>query len=182
MPMTGAVTSVNDIAFDEYQRVWFATDYGLHIFDGEDVTAYTTENSPLPVNAIRQLAIDQNGKAYIGTLGCGLYVAEYSSPVSVEDPILSCVPAIAHRNYPNPFNPETTISFTLPTEGDVLVDVFNLKGQRVQRLLSDTLGSGEHCIQWNGQDEEGKAVASGTYFYRIQYNNASYTRKMVLLK
>jgi ligand-binding sensor domain-containing protein len=182
MPFTGAVTCVNDIAFDEYERVWFATDYGLHIFDGEDVTAFTTENSPLPVNAIRQLAIDQNGKAYIGTFGCGLYVAEYSSPVSVEEPIVGCVPAIAHRNYPNPFNPETTISFTLPAEGDVRVDVYNLKGQKVQRLLSDTLGSGEHCIQWNGQDEEGKAVASGTYFYRIQYNNASYTRKMVLLK
>lgn len=85
-------------------------------------------------------------------------------------------------NHPNPFNPETSISFALDADKPVQLDVFNVRGQRVVRLLDDTLAQGLHSVIWNGVDAEGKPVASGLYFYRLQAGDYRKTQKMMLLK
>jgi tetratricopeptide (TPR) repeat protein len=86
------------------------------------------------------------------------------------------------RNYPNPFNPETTISFAIPTSGNVTLSVYNIRGQKVKTLLDDNKDEGAHSIVWNGTDESGRNVGSGIYFYRIESQGFSQTHKMVLLK
>lgn len=85
-------------------------------------------------------------------------------------------------NYPNPFNPTTTISFSLANSEDVKLDIYNVKGQRVKSLLSQKMEAKNHSIIWNGKDDNNQAVSSGIYFYRL--NTASYnkTKKMMLLK
>ncbi|PKN77566.1 MAG: hypothetical protein CVU48_11185 [Candidatus Cloacimonetes bacterium HGW-Cloacimonetes-1] len=88
----------------------------------------------------------------------------------------------ATNNYPNPFNPETTISFSVPKAGMTSVKVFNLKGQVVRTLVNNDVAAGTHSIVWNGIDSNGKSVASGVYFYRVTNNNQSITKKMLLSK
>ncbi|MDD5407248.1 MAG: PKD domain-containing protein [Candidatus Cloacimonas acidaminovorans] len=85
-------------------------------------------------------------------------------------------------NYPNPFNPETTISYKLPTESFVTLEIYNLKGQLVKRLVSENKPSGAHKAVWNGSDQQGREVASGFYFYRLKTKDNQLTRKILLMK
>lgn len=84
--------------------------------------------------------------------------------------------------YPNPFNPSTTLSFSLKDAGLVNLDIYNQKGQKVRTMINDTMPSGEHRIHWNGTDDSGRNVASGLYFYRMKSGKYSATRKMILMK
>lgn len=86
------------------------------------------------------------------------------------------------QNFPNPFNPATSISFSLPEPGFVQLEVYNVLGQNVRALVEREMEAGKHIIDWDGKDDNGRAVASGVYFYRIQYNDLNACRKMVLLK
>jgi len=87
-------------------------------------------------------------------------------------------------NYPNPFNPNTTISFNLNTESTENTElvIYNLKGQKVRQLFSDQLSTGQHSVLWNGDDEFGKPVSSGIYLYKLKSGNFQKTRKMILMK
>jgi len=86
-------------------------------------------------------------------------------------------------NYPNPFNPSTSISFSLPASGPVSLGVYNLKGQLVKILLSDAeLASGPHSVIWDGTDARGQMVSSGLYFCRLSTVRHTSTRKMLLAK
>ncbi|HQO18283.1 MAG TPA: choice-of-anchor J domain-containing protein [Candidatus Cloacimonas sp.] len=85
-------------------------------------------------------------------------------------------------NYPNPFNPETTIRFSTAAKGPVTIDIYNIKGQLVRKLLNTTLEAGNHNIVFDGKDENGKFIASGMYFYKMQTGKFSSIRKMILMK
>jgi len=85
-------------------------------------------------------------------------------------------------NYPNPFNPTTTISFIIPYTGDIKLSVLNIKGQRVKGLYSGLISKGHHCIVWSGLDDRGTAVSSGVYFVRVEMNGMSQTHKLILIK
>ncbi len=88
-----------------------------------------------------------------------------------------------HGNYPNPFNPTTTISFSVAqTSSFVNLEVFNIKGQKVKTLVDKILLAGKHSIVWNGIDNNSKNVASGIYFYKFKTDNFSKIKKMLLLK
>jgi flagellar hook assembly protein FlgD len=90
---------------------------------------------------------------------------------------------IISSNYPNPFNPTTTISYTLPDNiTDSHVTIYNVRGQKVITLDATAAASGLHQATWHGDDSSGKPVASGVYFYRIQANDIEVTRRMLLLK
>ncbi|MFH0952601.1 MAG: C39 family peptidase [Patescibacteria group bacterium] len=84
--------------------------------------------------------------------------------------------------YPNPFNPQTTISFQLSAAGEVDLVVYNAAGQRVRTLAAGPFPAGNHSLVWSGIDETGSTVASGVYFARLSADNIVSTRKMVLLK
>ena len=84
--------------------------------------------------------------------------------------------------YPNPFNPETSINFSLPWEAPVLVEIYNDQGQKVRTLLDDRVNAGEFKVSWDGRDDSGVQVASGMYLYRIQAPNLNVTKKVTLLK
>ncbi len=87
-----------------------------------------------------------------------------------------------YANYPNPFNPNTTISFDLAAEGEVDLRIFNLRGQLVQTLCHSSLGIGHHRLIWDGTDSTGRKVSSGVYFYRLKTPDYSNSRRMILLK
>ncbi len=85
-------------------------------------------------------------------------------------------------NYPNPFNPETTISYDISKQGNVSVDIYNLKGQKVKSLLNETQEAGMHKIIWQGDNEDGKQVSSGNYFYKVKSGGEEIVKKMLLMK
>lgn len=81
------------------------------------------------------------------------------------------------QNFPNPFNPVTEISFSLPSPSDVTLEIFNVMGQKVATLVNRRLEAGNHSYTWDGSE-----VASGVYLYRFQADDYSASRKMVLMK
>ena len=87
-----------------------------------------------------------------------------------------------HGNYPNPFNPETSISFSIPAEQNVELTIYNLKGQQVKTLYSGLISKGVHSLVWEGKDNNGKQVGSGLYFYKLKTNDKEISKKMLLLK
>lgn len=104
-----------------------------------------------------------------------------SEPVFTDDPLqppatLSCC------NYPNPFNPETTISFEIPKTDNVSLQIYNLKGQLIRTLVNDYLPAGKQSIVWNGTDNNNQPVASGVYLYKIKTGKCTKSAKMLLLK
>ena len=85
-------------------------------------------------------------------------------------------------NYPNPFNPSTTIRYALSSDTRVSVKVYDMLGQEVATLFDASQESGEHSVVWNGKNKAGATVASGLYLYRIQTGNAVLVEKMLFAK
>jgi WD40 repeat protein len=85
-------------------------------------------------------------------------------------------------NHPNPFNPETTIEYSIKEDSNVQIEIYNIKGQKVQTLVNEIREAGYHSVIWNGKDSSGRPVASGIYFYKMKTDNYQKIRKMVLLK
>ena len=86
-------------------------------------------------------------------------------------------------NYPNPFNPATTIPFAVPAEaGDVDLTIYNVLGQSVRQVWNGPLAAGEHRLTWDGRDAQGQSVAAGVYLVRLHQGDQTRIRKMVKLE
>lgn len=101
----------------------------------------------------------------------------------IEDKIAKNIPGEFKllQNYPNPFNPSTTIHYSIPAEGKVSLKVFDILGREVSNLVNEYQRKGEHKIIFNASSAAG-GLASGIYFYRLEFNNKASTHKMILLK
>ncbi|MCP4293316.1 MAG: T9SS type A sorting domain-containing protein [bacterium] len=115
-------------------------------------------------------------------MGGGCFPVQCTSSSS---PVEENFPGPGHfllNNSPNPFNPMTKISFDLARSTQVNLEVFDLAGRKINTLISEALGAGRHSVMWNGTDEGGRRVSSGTYFYRLRAEGDTQTNKMLLLK
>ncbi len=110
-------------------------------------------------------------------------VTTVNKPTGVDDGNFN-IPGLfkLNQNFPNPFNPETMISFSLDKPGDVTLSIYDILGRTVTTLYQGYLPTGQHEFRWNGVDVNGQSVASGIYFYRLSSDKVSLTRKMVLMK
>ncbi|MBA7592045.1 hypothetical protein ES708_34218 [subsurface metagenome] len=101
-------------------------------------------------------------------------------PVRVEN----IVPAEfeLYENFPNPFNPTTTIQYSIPQNSTVTLKVYDTAGRKIKALENGYKTVGTHSVVWDGKDENGNAAASGIYFYRLQAKGSIKTGKMILLK
>jgi len=108
----------------------------------------------------------------------------YDPMTDVNDGRADVLPNRFHvrQNYPNPFNPDTRIDYTLPSRARVTIDIYNILGQRVRRLVDENKPAGEHFVIWDGTDESRQNVASGLYFYRVRAGDSVDSKKMLLLK
>ncbi|MEN6444473.1 MAG: S8 family serine peptidase [Candidatus Cloacimonas sp.] len=153
--------SLADIDGDNDLDIAFPTDSGLAIID------------------VKRGAQAMLWPTYLGGFG-RTNNAYQQTPIT--DPLLPALETTLYGAYPNPFNPETTISFTLSTPDFTELEVYNQKGQKVKTLFSGNLESGNHKFVWNGQDDKGNGVSSGLYFYRMKSGKYSSTKKMILMK
>ena len=104
-----------------------------------------------------------------------------STAVSVRASIIPDSYAL-HTNYPNPFNPSTTIGFDIPEAGPVSVEILDLSGRQVAVLVNDHYAPGSYKVVWSAVNQKGDPVSTGVYFYRLVAGNHSMVRKMILLK
>jgi hypothetical protein len=86
------------------------------------------------------------------------------------------------NNYPNPFNPVTTIDFSVPKSAKVSLVVYNALGQKVRTLVDGSTPAGAHSVQWNGRNDSGQMLSSGIYFYTLTSDATAITKKMALVK
>ncbi|MBI5868755.1 MAG: T9SS type A sorting domain-containing protein, partial [candidate division Zixibacteria bacterium] len=157
------------------------------------VVLYWQPSSPsLPGVATDTTAVSPNRSVwydnaygwYYFDLGNFMIRAAVQSPTGVEELTGSATPAqyTLDANYPNPFNPSTTINFSLRAASRIELRIHNILGQAVRDLFSGELDSGRHTIEWDGRDNNGNPVTSGVYFYTLRTNSSEETRKMLLLK
>lgn len=108
-------------------------------------------------------------------------------PTSVKErPIASggSIPAdySLEQNFPNPFNPATSIRYNLPHSGHVTLEIYNIVGQKVATVVDQVQNAGEWTVRWNGKDDSGKLVSTGLYLYRLTADSYVSTKKMMLIK
>ncbi len=106
--------------------------------------------------------------------------AKSAAPAAVDEKVPAAF-SLA-QNVPNPFNPTTSISFVVPSDGMVNLSIFNVLGQEVRTLVNGHAVAGSHSVVWNGTDDAGRRVTSGIYFYRLQTGSLSATKKLMFLK
>ncbi len=135
--------------------------------DFEIIYAYFQEDSG--VETIERYPIDISTLSFYS-------VAPTAAPTML--PLAALEP-----NFPNPFNPITQIRFELGLDTTASIDVFTVSGRLVRRLLDGAaMSAGSHRVTWNGKDDDGGAVAAGTYFYRLEAGEFSAVRKMTMVK
>ncbi len=170
------------IAYDNGLVFLTATEQGVWVID------VSNRRMPVPIAVYNTL-----GKATrIAVSGDNVYVADLfgvtvlrlTRPTGVgDDPAVSKPDEmLLARNYPNPFNPQTTIEFSVPRRAHVRLVIYNILGEEVAELANEELGSGTHSIAWDGRDSREKDVASGVYLYRLTAGGTTAAKKMLLLK
>lgn len=87
-----------------------------------------------------------------------------------------------YQNFPNPFNPSTTIRYDLPHQGNVEVNIYDIQGRVVRFLSKSNQQAGVHSLIWDSRGNAGEIVASGTYFCQVLFNGSSLVKKLVLIK
>jgi flagellar hook assembly protein FlgD len=83
---------------------------------------------------------------------------------------------------PNPFNPRTSVELALPVDGRARVDIYDVRGRLVRKLLDEDLPAGNHSRTWEGQDDRGQRVASGVYMVKVQHPGGSRVTKVSLVE
>jgi choice-of-anchor B domain-containing protein len=177
---------VGDLAFIAHYTAGFRT---LDLSDPANPTVADTYDTSA-----------QTGEGYDGAFGIypyapggliyvcdqpnGLYIFSVEGFNGAPTGVGSTAPVAARleQNFPNPFNPSTTIAYSLDASGPVTLSVFDVTGARVRTLVDASRPSGRHQVEWNGTDDRGRAVASGVYYCRLDASGGELTRKMVLLK
>jgi len=121
-----------------------------------------------------------SGDEIFTSLGTSVLCLEIMTTGISDDPI----PAVTKldSNYPNPFNPSTTINFSIKESGHVTLEIYNIKGQKVKTLVNDVKNAGYHSAVWDGTDDNRNPVSSGIYLYKMNEGNQIMLKKMLLVK
>ncbi len=129
-----------------------------------------------------EIDIIGNPRIYGGRIDMGAY--ENQTVVVGASSYLVPLTNFNLSNYPNPFNPTTTISFTVTqTSSFVNLTIYNIKGRKIKHLIKDQLSAGQHSVVWDGKDDYGKKVSSGVYLYKLTVNDKTkLVKKCILLK
>lgn len=142
-----------------------------------------------PPGAVTDLEWLQLGVGVVAMIGVSASTGELHEKYvlvdisTVSDDVVGRRMPLLHQNSPNPFNPQTTISFDLPQEARANLRVFDMSGRLLRTLLNDeTASQGRNEVVWNGRDGSGRQVSSGVYFYKLETGDFVETRSMILVK
>jgi len=108
-------------------------------------------------------------------------LGKLETSVTDRNPALPAEMAL-QQNYPNPFNPTTTISYDLHHSAHVQLTIYDALGRQVRQLVNGQTNAGQHSVVWNGTDDQGKSVAAGLYFCRMEAGDFVEMIKLALVK
>ena len=177
--VNGGLIACEDTDGDGFKEFLFDTGDEIKIVDVLTGTIEWESGTILGINI--NMLIDYNSDGiveiyYVANSERGLIM--YSGSISSDPNAVGRYKQILHQNFPNPFNPETTIKYSLKNSGFVELKIYNIKGQLVQTLVRDEQSVGNHSIIWNA-----KGISSGQYFYQISIDGkAVQTKKAIVLK
>jgi len=116
-----------------------------------------------------------------GTLWVDVYLPNLASAPASWDRTNPAPRAVLAQNYPNPFDPSTTIRYSVESAEPVSLTVFDAQGRFVRTLVRENAGPGTHTVRWDGKHENGRAMPSGTYFYQLEVGGETIEKKMIML-
>jgi len=164
---TEEVEEITDTAFQlVYEEIL------EHVFEGRPVNGATVSLNVKATDGIDTVDVTGDNRV--------IYVNRYEY-LSTEGEGVPVAFAL-HENYPNPFNPTTTLRFDLPEVSDITLTIYNMLGQKVKTFNMQSTPAGYHSINWNATNDFGEQVGAGVYLYQLQTKDFVKTRKMVLLK
>lgn len=175
---------INDIILTSYENLVVAMNGKGISYSSDNGDSWIETNYGLQNLVVNALTEDSDNIIYAGT-DEGVYYCENLSNVIVNNDDVAKIRQYFLHNYPNPFNPETTIKYSLPIEQpsyNVTVKIVDALGQVVKVLINQKQSSGEYTIKWNGQNSSGQSMPSGVYFCVIEAGKLIETQKMLLLR
>jgi photosystem II stability/assembly factor-like uncharacterized protein len=169
--------SAETIGFQNESTVWITTMQGL-IFRSLDtgdnfIQVYQASN-----DFIKMILFENTGFFF----GAGNNLLKFTEQVEGYDEILQMENDFSIKTFPNPFNPSTSVTFSLSNELNIELIIYNIKGQLVNTLVNEHLLAGQHSVVWDGTNQDHNPVSSGIYFYKFKTNEYERIQKMVLLK
>lgn len=172
-----------NFSIDKQNNVWALSNTNLkklvnNQFHLVDIPYYSNYwNDPFS----NSISINSYNNKYI--LANSHFIVYNEDNVVANDNISISLPASHITNFPNPFNPSTTIEYNLQNnEENLVLSIYNIKGQLVKTLFKGNQTAGKHQISWDGKNEENNSISSGIYFMRLQYHNKTDIHKMLLMK
>ncbi|MFC1692708.1 T9SS type A sorting domain-containing protein [Candidatus Latescibacterota bacterium] len=189
--------------WDDFNRKWnkvVSLDSGrfVHIDEGGRIwssgfgnTGYLEDGTWHPIHELSEsasdaVAISEDGRIVLNSFDSerndfyGLY--EFIPSTGVESHVENPMPFITTGNHPNPFNPQTSIYFKLPTTGKVEISIFSINGQKIKTFTRRIFPAGSNKVVWDSMSDSGTPAASGVYLYHIKAGDLMATGKMLLLR
>ena len=177
--------SIYCLDFDNNGKLWAGGNRWAGTFDGTSWAVYdSTDCDYLKDASVRDLLVEDNGTLWLGTHDHGLL--KFDGTTWTQYDVIPAATGIMEEKpaeielspaYPNPFNPKTTIGFSLPESGRMTLTVYDVAGRKVATLFEKVLAAGRHEVVFDGS-----GLASGLYFYRVQTEGIAKTGKMLLIK
>ncbi len=157
---------------------WIGTsDFGLGRYNDSSWITYNQSNSPLPAGSVYGVTVDSYNNKWFGCSG-GLAIYNENGIVGIQQ-LNNSLPKnfILYQNFPNPFNPSTTISYSLPRSGLIRITVFDITGKEVEKLADEFKHAGSYDVEFTADN-----LSSGIYFYKFEAEDFKETKRMILLK
>ncbi len=171
--------NVTAICEDSVGTMWFGTEAGLSSFDGTVWKSYTTSNG-LSGNIIYDLAVDINGNIWIATNNGITYLDKVTSIKSEQ--FVKASSKLSLSTYPNPFNMQVQIDFSIINRGAVELKIYDIRGKEIFNFYEQELSEGNYSVTWNGTDSKNNTVSSGIYICQLISNNQRVSQKLLLMK
>lgn len=176
-----SIITVTNVSVVFNDSLTYDIDWGGRVADEEPggnqkVVTINNDNTAVPAvsSTTDETALDTDTETF------GAWVVREQSTVGVNVDNPGSIALLS--NYPNPFNPRTSIEFSLARQQEVNLGIFDLRGLRIKTLISDNLPSGQHRRIWDGTDQNGREMPSGTYLFRLKMAETTMTRKMMLVR
>ena len=165
----------------EEEEIWDTTSTKVQISYSE-ILEGVFEGQPINAATVKFIVKSTDGIDTVNVTGDDrvLYVSRYEY-LSTESNLLPTEYAL-HENFPNPFNPSTTLRFDLPYAGDVSLTIYNMLGQKVKSFDMRGIQAGKHTLRWNATNDLGEKVGTGVYLYQLKTKDFMKTRKMIFMK
>ncbi|NIO02235.1 MAG: T9SS type A sorting domain-containing protein [Candidatus Latescibacteria bacterium] len=159
-------------------------DYVLHDIEKAPTGELFLADGTLTNPGVRVYDIATNMQVLPGPIDVGLLPFDITFSVNIPSGMAINPPFVASmgQNFPNPFNPSTTIPFTLAKEITVKLSIYDVTGRHVRTILNERRPAGDHLVHWDGRDEASRILPSGVYFARLEADDFIATRKLLLLK